>query len=257
MIRPALVLTGLLPAFAFAANSFDGTWRIRGDSMKSTGAPDVYVLANGSYRCGNCHPRLSIPADGSEHKVTGHAYFDSVAIRVVSPTSIELTETLEKKPAATILQAVSDDGHTLTQTFRDFSGPEPIAGSLIEQRVGPDAFPGTHAVSGSWRPQRLELPDVARTVRFAITADGLKKSWNGRSFDARFDDKQYPVSGDGGQTTVSLTRPAPNIIEEKDWREGRVWGYAVLTLSADGKSITVVDRNPLRQTFTSYALERQ
>ena len=39
----------LLPAAALASSAFDGTWKTNLDSMKVTGKPDVYLLANGEY----------------------------------------------------------------------------------------------------------------------------------------------------------------------------------------------------------------
>jgi len=37
----------LVPAAALASSAFDGTWKSNLDSMKVTGKPDVYLLADG------------------------------------------------------------------------------------------------------------------------------------------------------------------------------------------------------------------
>ena len=39
----------LVPATALAASPFDGTWKANLESAKTSGKPDVYLLAGGEY----------------------------------------------------------------------------------------------------------------------------------------------------------------------------------------------------------------
>ena len=262
--RCAFVLSASLPAFALAAGSFDGVWKTRRDSVRLKGHPDIYVLANGSFRCVSCLPKINIAADGGDQRVQGHSYYDTVAVRVVNPSSILLTEKLRGRLSATITQTVSMDGTTLTLGFTDFSSERPITGSLAEQRVGPAAFPGTHAISGSWLAADLVLPDLSPQDRFPEEAnvhlesapDGLKASWGGRSFSAHFDGNQYPVAGDPAQGTISLGRTAANVIEETYRCEGRIRSITQLTLADDGGTI-LVDRTISEQVTATYVMDRQ
>ena len=81
----------LLPAAALAGSAFDGTWKTRTNSMKTTGKPDVIAVADGMYVCSSCVPEIKVKADGTDHAVTGHSYYDTVAVAVLSPTSFEVT----------------------------------------------------------------------------------------------------------------------------------------------------------------------
>jgi hypothetical protein len=193
---------------------------------------------------------------GDEQKVGGHDYYDRIAVRVLSESAFEITETLAGRPAARSRYTVSPDGGTLTVDFTDFRGEQPVTGVLTERRVGPAAFAGTHAASGQWRPVQVDLPDIARTVSLESTADGLKMAWNGLGVVAKFDGNHYPVLGDPGHTLVSLSRPAPNVIERTDRRRGKIQDFMQITVAGDGKILQVVDRDA-RNTRMSYTLDKQ
>src|SRR5215831_13249044 len=83
---PALLL---IPATALAGSAFDGTWKTNLESIKATGKPDMYLLAGGEYTCLSCSPELKVKADGAEHKVSGHAYYDTAMVKVTGSNSDE------------------------------------------------------------------------------------------------------------------------------------------------------------------------
>src|SRR5260370_36485082 len=99
----------LMPAAAVASSAFDGTWKTNLDSMKVSGKPDVYLLADGEYTCSSCDPELKVKADGAEHKVTGHAYYDTAMVKVISPTSDEISLKQGGKEFARLSGTVSAD----------------------------------------------------------------------------------------------------------------------------------------------------
>ena len=74
----------LLPLVASAQNQFDGTWKVDMNKVDFPKKPDVYLLQNGMYECKNCVPVVNVKADGQDQKVTGHPYYDSVAVKVIS-----------------------------------------------------------------------------------------------------------------------------------------------------------------------------
>jgi hypothetical protein len=82
-------------------------------------------------------------------------------------------------------------------------------------------------------------------------------TWNGQSYDAKFDGKEYPTSNDPGNTMVSLKRIDANTIEETDRRGGKVTDIIRSTLSSDGKSVSVVDTDPVRGTTMTYTMAKQ
>src|SRR5271169_2037235 len=84
-----LLLAAVLMASAtlFAQSPFDGTWMAKLDTATLPEKPDHYTLSNNMYECLTCVPKYSIKADGTDQKVTGHPYYDTVAVKVVNASS--------------------------------------------------------------------------------------------------------------------------------------------------------------------------
>jgi hypothetical protein len=247
----------LLPAAALAASAFDGTWKTRQDSVKTTGKPDVIAVVDGMYICSSCVPEIKVKADGSDQKVTGHPYYDTVAVAVLSPSSFEVTNKKAGKQTLIVAYTVSGDGKTLNGKFRDYTGAKLATGSFSETRsaAGPA---GSHAASGSWQPGQLtDASDTAVTVAYQMTDQQFSMRWNGQSYDAKFDGKQYPVQNDPGQTMVSLKRIDANTVEETDSRAGKVTDEIRLAAAADGKTINVTDKDVQHDQITTFTLDKQ
>jgi hypothetical protein len=252
-------LTALLlaPAVVFAGSStFDGTWKARADSIKTSGKPDSYLLADGTYTCSTCNPPLTVKADGVDHAVTGHAYFDSVTVKVTSPNSVEITYNRAGKASAKETDTVSADGKSYTAKFVNYDGAKEVTGAVTEKRVSAGPA-GAHAISGEWRQDQMTASDSGMIVSYEMGADHFKMSANGQSYDAKFDGKEYPISGDPGHTTVTLKRLSANAVEETDHRQGKVTDVIHLATAADGKTITVEDKDVAHGQTTTLTLEKQ
>jgi hypothetical protein len=247
----------LLPAMAFAGSSFDGTWKARLDSVKMTGKPDVWQIADGDYSCSSCVPAVKVKADGAMHKVAGHAYYDELAVRVVNPTTIEMTQNKAGKVMGSVTYTLSTDGNTLTGKFTDHSGAKTVTGSFTETRMAA-ASAGSHATSGSWQQSAMgDISDAGRTVAYEAAGDHFRMHANGQSYDARFDGKEYPIVGDPGHTRVTLKKLDDNTVEETDHRLGKVTDEIRLATSADGKSMTITDKDVLHGQTSSVTFDKQ
>ena len=134
--------------------SFDGTWKLRPDSAKTTGKADQFQVLDGMYTCSSCVPEIKVKADGSDQKVEGHDYYDTVAVTVVGNNSIHVIEKLGGKQTVNLSYTVSTDGKTLTGKFQDYTGTQMATGTFTETRRAKGA-PGSHPVSGSWQPDTL------------------------------------------------------------------------------------------------------
>jgi hypothetical protein len=235
-------IAAAMPAVALAAGSFDGSWKMDTSSVKVSGKPVVFELKNGVYKCISCNPApWSVKADGIDHKVSAHSYYDGVSARLVDEHTVELSNSLHGKTIFKDTMSVSDDGSTLTETGTDLSGAQPNPFKRVSKRVAAPAS-GAHAVSGSWMIDGLpELSDVGSVVSYRMTANGLQMSANGISYDAKFDGRKYPQKNDPGKTWVSLKRLSNDTIQETDMRDGQVTDVVTLSLSADGGMISVQD----------------
>ena len=247
----------LLPASALASSAFDGTWKLRPDSAKTTGKPDVLAVADGMYSCSSCVPEIKVKADGTDQKVTGHAYYDTIAVKVLSPTSVQIVEKKAGKQLLDLTYTVSADGKTLSGKAIDNTGAKTANATFTETRVAA-APAGAHAISGSWQGGPLTAADeVASTVHYGMSTDGFSMKWNGQAYDAKFDGKEYPVVGDPGNTRVKLRKIDDNTVEETDYRMGKVTDEIRLATAGDGKTIDVTDKDVEHGQTTTYKLDKQ
>jgi hypothetical protein len=258
VMRIVIAALLLLPGAALAAGSaFDGTWKLRPDSAKVTGKADHFQVLDGMYTCSSCVPEIKVKADGSDQKVEGHDYYDTVAVTVVSPSSIHIVRKQGGKLTASVNYDVSTDGNTLTIKFQDYTGSQVANGTFTEMRRAA-APPGSHRASGSWQPDQLrEANDAVRTYAYQMTNDQFSMHWNGQSYNAKFDGKEYPVHGDPGNTMVTVKRLNQHTVEETDHRQGKVTDEIRLAAASDGKSIEVTDNDVLHHQITTFTLDKQ
>jgi hypothetical protein len=258
MKRLPLALVLLASATLFAQTPFDGTWLTKLDTAKFPTKPDQYSLKNNMYECLTCVPKIAVAADGTDQKVTGHPYYDTVAVKVENASSVEIIEKKDGKVMFTDNATVSADGKSLKEKFTDTTGTQPVTGEVTSTRVKPGSA-GSHALSGSWRTAKVDsISNNGLTVTYQGTAEGLKMSDpNGNSYDAKFDGKDYPIQGDPGHTLVSLKRVGDDTIEETDKREGKIVGINRMTISKDGKSIAVEYTDKEHGTKTTFTMEKQ
>jgi hypothetical protein len=251
---PALLL---IPAAAYAGSAFDGTWKSRIGSVKQTGKPDVFAVADGMYSCSSCVPEIKIKADGTDQKVTGHDYYDSVAVKVVDATTIERTTKLAGKVMSRSKVTVSQDGATLSGQFTDYSGAKPATGAYTETRAAAGPA-GSHAASGSWQLEKVShANDALSTVSYEMTDDHFAMHANGQSYEAKFDGKEYPVDGDPGHTMVTLKRLNDRTVMETDRRNGKTTDEIRLAVAENGKTLKMTDKDVVHGQTTTITMEKQ
>jgi hypothetical protein len=248
----------LVPSLAWSA-PFDGTWTVAQDSMKIIGKPQTYLLVDGMFTCGPCTPPYTVKADGSDHKVAGHAYYDNVSVSVIDASTIEIKTRTGDKPWAERKLSVSADGNVLTEEWVAHDAATPHTGKDSYTRVAPAAA-GAASISGSWNQNTAasSIPGDYLSVTYIETADGLKMtSPTGQSFDAKFDGKQVVTEGDPGKTMVALKRIDAHTIVETDRRKGKITDILITKVSADGKTMHISDKDPLHGTTTTYTATKQ
>jgi hypothetical protein len=257
-MRTLLAALLLVPAAALAgSSSFDGTWKTQINTLKVSGKPNSYLLVDGTYTCSTCNPPLTVKADGADHPVAGHAYYDSVTVKVINPSTVDITFHRAGKVSGQVTLAVSADGKTVAEKFVNYDGTKEVSGSFTEKRVSAGPA-GAHAISGEWQPDRLAAAnDALTTVSYELTGEHFKMSSNGQSYDAMFDGKEYPVVGDPGHTTVTLKRIAANTVEETDHRQGKVTDVIRLATAADGKTLHVEDKDVAHGQTVTMTLDKQ
>jgi len=258
MAAPALLL---IPMAASGQSVFDGTWKIDINKADFGKKPDVFLLQGGMYSCKTCAPPYTVKADGNDQPVSGHPYFDSVAIKVVNDHAIQETDKKGGKTVATSTSTVSPDGNTVMFSFNDASntnGGPPVTGKGEAARVekGPA---GSSVLSGAWRTTKIEgLSDNATLTTYKVSGDQLTMSSpTGQSYTAKLSGTEAPMKGDPGITSVQVKMLGKNMLEETDKRDGKVIGVFKMTIEADGKSAKASYLDALQQKTTTFVMLKQ
>jgi len=255
-----LLMSLLMPVLAIAQSAFEGTWK--GDISKTQmpKKPDVFLLQDGMYHCKTCVPPIDVKADGQDQKVTGHPYYDTVSIKIVDDRTVEETEKKNGKTVITSKTTVSPDGNTATFEFVDSSATnaDPVTGKGEVTRVAKGPA-GSHAISGSWRTTKMDnVSDNGLTWSYKVEGDSLTMTnQTGQSYTAKLDGTEAPFKGDPGTTSVSVKRMGKNTIEETDKRDGKVIVVYRMTVSPDGKTMTIAANDKLHGTTMQFVAEKQ
>ncbi len=246
----------LMPAL-LAQSPFDGTWRINNDQTKLSPKPVVFSVNQGMYDCSSCNPKIHIKADGSDQPVTGQ-YYDTISVREVGPKSIAVAMKKNGKLVNEQTRTVSDDGNTLTvKNMIHEEGGQVVTSEITNTREG-TAPAGANVTSGSWHSSALKLSENAGTITYQSSGDEFSmSSVDDGTYTAKFDGKDYPVTGSYSYSSVRLKRMNERTLEQTDKRDGKVVWVHKLTVSPDGKTLTDVSTAKLTGRTATYIYEKQ
>jgi hypothetical protein len=255
-VRNLLVLLLFASSFLLAQSRFDGTWEMKMDTLQFSGPPEEYLFDKEMYHCLSCVPKVDVKTDGTDQKVAGFANYDTLAGRIVDSNSVEFTMKKEGKPTFVCTETVSPDGQTMTEEFTNTMEAETVTGSAGFTRVGKSPS-GSHALSGEWRMDTVKNATRAGTfTTIQTTADGMRFSDGSQSYEAKFDGTDRPASGHSARSTASLKRIDNYTIEETSKQDGKVVGVKRMTVSKDGKSMTVETADKKRGTTMTYTAQK-
>lgn len=249
----------LVPVAAMAQSPFDGTWKVEMSSVQWPTKPDVMSLQNGMFDCKTCMPPVNIKADGTDQKVTGDPYSDTLSVKVIDDHNIENTAKKDGKVVGTAKGSVSSDGDTLTVAWTDSGQPTggTQTGTYTQKRVGKRPVSGS-LVSGSWRTEKSDVSAGALTWTFKITGNELAMTnATGQSYNAKLDGTDAPFKGDPGVTSVSVKKLGKDTVEETRKRDGKVIAIFKNTVSADGRTIKWTNEDKLQGTSTKGVAQKQ
>ncbi len=248
-------IAALFAATASQAQSpFDGTWRIDPGKAKFDQKPFTIYTSQGWYHCVSCTPPFDVAADGQFHAVAGQS-FDTISVTLVDPHTVSLVSKKGDKTIEEDTATVSADGKitTIKTVTYPLNGGAAQDSMMKLKRVG--KLPaGVHATSGNWVP--MGFTDTAADLSFTFKTDGDQFEMTdptGDSYTAKFDGNDYPYKSYGANG-VSLKRVDAHTIIETDKRDGKVVSEQKMTVSPDGKTMTLVAHNPqndLTSTFVA------
>jgi hypothetical protein len=251
----------LMPVVAVAQSAFDGTWKVDMNKVNFPKKPDVILLQNGMYECKTCTPPFSIKANGTDQPVTGHPYFDTIAIELVNDHELKETDKKDGKVVGTSTSILSPDGNTMTTSFSDSSntnGGPPVTGKGQATRVAKGPA-GSNPFSGAWRTTKMEnMSDNATNVTYKISGDEITMTNpTGQSYTAALNGADAPMKGDPGITSVSVKMIGMNTLVETDKREGKVIGVFKMTVASNGNTAKATFTDARQNTTIQFDLTKQ
>jgi hypothetical protein len=249
----------LVPVAAIAQSPFDGTWKWDPSSVQWPQKPDVFLLQNGMFECKTCVPPVNVKADGTDQKVIGDPYSDTLSVKVIDDHNVEETAQKDGKVVGTLKLSVSSDGNTLTNNWTYSGNPSggPQTGTETAKRVA-KAPAGANLISGSWRTEKADVSAESLTYTFKVNGNELTlTSRTGNSYTATLDGTDAPVKGDPGLTSVSVKMLGKDTLEETYKRDGKVAVIYKSTVSSDGKTLHVISDDKLQGKTTKYVSHKQ
>lgn len=240
-------------ALAHAQSPFDGTWHVDPAKSKFDQKPFTIYTSQGWYHCVSCTPPFDVQADGQFHAVAGQP-FDTVSVTIVDAHTIKIVSKKGDKTIEEDTSTVSADGklNTFKTITYPANGSSPQNSSTTLKRVGVLAA-GVHATSGGWVP--LKFTDTEADLAFTFKSNGDELTMTdptGDSYTAKFDGSDYPYQGGYYTSVVSLKRIDARTIVETDKRDGKVLNEQKMTVSPDGKSMTIVSHNPMNDMTSTF-----
>lgn len=244
----------LLTSAVFAQSRFDGTWRMKTDTLQFSGPPEDYLFVDGMYHCKSCIPKVDVKTDGVDHPVAGYGY-DTLAVRILDDHAIKFTMKKAGKPFFACVERVSIDGQKMTEDFTNTMEAKTVRGRARFTRVG-NGPTGSHALSGQWRMDAVKNDTRAGTLTtYQSIPGGMKISDGSVSYEVKLDGKDYPLPEDS-HSTRSMKLIDEYTLEQTDKTDGEVTGVSRSTVSKDGKSMKVEVFSSKRGQTMNYTAEK-
>ena len=260
LLLAASMVAALAPAVSAAQSAFDGTWKADPGKITFSTKPTVLSFKDGMYDCKTCVTKTVVKTDGTDQKLEGNPYTDTLAVKIVDKNTVEMVAKKGGKQTSWSKRVVSADGNSMVLEFKNTSpnNGEVTTGKTMFKRVDKDPA-GTNAVSGSWLVTKVEnVSDNAMKVTYKSAGDTLSMSTvGGQSYSAKMDGSDAPMKGNAGVTTVAVKMVGKNVLEEVDKRDGKVVSMSKMTIDASGKSAKVDWENKLAGTNGSYVMTKQ
>ena len=244
-----LLVGSLIPRVAIAQSRFDGTWKLDPETLPYPKRPLVWLVQNGVYECKSCMPPIHVEADGQDQPTPGQPY-DTISVSVLNDRSIREIEKKNGQIVSDETFTVSADGKTATDEFANWK---------VTMRRLENGAPGSHALSGSWQPIKMEsTSDKELLTTYKLEGDTLIMTRpTGQSYRAKLDGTDAPYNGEPRFDSVSVKRIDANTIEETDKFRGKILVFLRLIVNADGKTMAIAVNDLESGTTARLAASKQ
>lgn len=222
MLFVAAAATAIVPAICAAQTPFDGTWKTEVSSIDHPAKPVVHVFKDGVYDCKTCVPKVTVKFDGKDQKLEGDPYADTLAIKIIDKSHLEMIAKKGGKVVSSRKAAISMDTNSMVIEYA-VTAPngQVVKGATSFARVAYDKT-APHLMSGSWKAIKEERrSDNGLGLTYKTEGKTISMSNPlGMSYKAEINGADAPVTGDPGYETVSV-KVSKNVLEESFKRGGK------------------------------------
>lgn len=251
----ALLAVSTSPALASNA-SWNGTWKLDLAKSQMTGDTFTYSMnANGTIHYANGGTiSFDFACDGKDYTVIADS---TIACKKVSDTAYDFTNKQNGKVLSTDQDVISTNGKTITDTGKG-TRPDGTTYTTVDtyERVS-----GTTGLVGEWKHVNAKSTGAASLMTIAMSGTTLTVRYPGykSSVTAKLDGSDAPATGPTvpAGVTVSFKPLGSQKIYQVTKLKGKVFGEDMLTLSADGTTITDVSSTPGQSAKQTYVYEKQ
>ena len=259
MKRKKLLLSafiGCTTTVCFAAvNPWNGTWKLNDARSKRTGSVDTITQSDGKYTVATSGITLSFRCDGAEYPMPGGRM---MTCSKVSDTAMHLVFKAGGEELSQVDRTLSDNGETMTMVA---TGKAPDGTPFHDTEVSKKTQAGSgDAWTGAWQNVKVETSShgvaVVEATAGSITFTyPMAKSSLTAKLDGTPATEEGPHPEEG--LTVSLTSAGPLTINEVDTLNGTVIEHDTLTVSADGKTMTIEAQRTGDKAKQVYVYDKQ
>jgi hypothetical protein len=243
------VALAFVSSTAHAQPSFAGTWKLNLAKSQLTGQ----TLSIEKKPSGMMH--FDMQGFAYDFDVSGKDFptpdGGTAAWREVNPTTWEATNKVNGKPIATYQLTLKGD--TINAVMKA-TKPD---GTTMEQTSAWSRVSGGPGFLGKWKS--TEIKGAPNTLQIALDGpNGITVTYPEFQISCKgsFDGKDYPLSGAGAtmKQTLAFEKIGPTSIKMTTKVAGKPFYVDVLTLSADGKTLTddgspVAVKEPVKAVF--------
>jgi hypothetical protein len=237
----------------FAASPWDGTWKLNEAKSHMTGSTVTITQQGGMYMLDAGVVKYKFACDGKDYVILADRSLSCTG----SGNSYTEIVKIAGKPYETTTRMISADGKTMTVTSKG-TRPDgtPFTTNDTEVREGA----GTGLV-GTWKETKVKssVPSVIE-----LKVNGNVFHWYDPGYkelsDAKLDGTPAPISGGAAPPGLMISNKSdgPMKVASVVTLNGKELGKDIMTLSADGKTITDVSWTPGKESEKqSYVYDKQ
>jgi hypothetical protein len=236
----AIALGGAFASTVPAASLFAGKWKFNQSKSKIAGTSDSVAAAGpNTWKFTYGSFSWTVKADGTDQPTP---VGNTVALKVVSPTTWQLTDKVNGKVTSTETWVLSDDGQSMTRTSagKHENGQAFSDVTKMKRTAGAKGFEGTwESVDYKGAPPEVDIENATDAgLTLTISAESVK-------FVVTFDGKDNPVLGPRvpAGTTMSAKMAGPRKISAATKFKDKVMDSETWEVSADGKTFTYTEQD--------------